>query len=402
MADTEFLDNERKKVWARLVELEADIKKKTSDYESEAKQAAKKCAEYRNKCETTRNEAEVFLKNIQGASDEIKKSNVSLLISDIQTFHTELTPKKEAIDNQVTKLEELFENYESYAEKLQKLEEIHTTADDSSAKIETIFSQLTSRKKEVDQLYFEVFGFTKTDEATGKEIKVSGKKEELDQAYAQLKIDFEAYTGKKNAEIDKALKQWEKTYQATLANVEDLLPRALTAGLSSAHSEKVATELREREKLSASFKHWIWGLIAISLIPFGVSTYLLFLKIPLLEVLQKMPSLVSAILPLYIPPLWIAFSTSKKINVSKRLIEEYTHKEVVSKTYEGLSKQIDDIRNTKTSEELRTKLLRNILDVSVENPGKLLSDYNESDHPMLGKIPRISRLFGQSDTKPTE
>jgi hypothetical protein len=100
--------------------------------------------------------------------------------------------------------------------------------------------------------------------------------------------------------------------------------------------------------------------------------------------------------------LWIAFSTSKKINVSKRLIEEYTHKEVVSKTYEGLSKQIDDIRNAKASEELRTKLLRNILDVSVENPGKLLSDYNESDHPILGKIPGISKLFSKSDTKPTE
>lgn len=402
MADTDFLENERKKLWARLVELENDIKKKTSDYESEAKQASKKCAEYRNKCEVTRNEAEVFLKNIQSASDEIKKSNVSSIISDIQTFHTELTPKKEAIDNQVTELEELFENYESYAEQLAKLEEISTTAEDSSSKIDAALTQLTTRKKEVDQLYFEVFGYTTTDEKTGKEIKVTGKKEELDQAYTQLKIDFEAYTGKKNAEIDKALKQWEKTYQATLANVEDLLPRALTAGLSSAHSEKVATEIIERGKLSDAFKKWIIGLIVISLIPFGVSTYLLITGTPILEVLKIMPSLTPTILLLYIPPLWIAFSTSKKINVSKRLIEEYTHKEVVSKTYEGLSKQIDDIRNTKTSEELRTKLLRNILDVSVENPGKLLSDYNESDHPILGKIPGISKLLGQSDTKPAD
>ena len=47
MADVDFLEVERKKIWSRLVELEEQIKKKTTDYEQEARQASKKCSEFR-------------------------------------------------------------------------------------------------------------------------------------------------------------------------------------------------------------------------------------------------------------------------------------------------------------------------------------------------------------------
>lgn len=110
----------------------------------------------------------------------------------------------------------------------------------------------------------------------------------------------------------------------------------------------------------------------------------------------QLSSLVSPILMLYIPPLWIATSTSKKINLSKRLIEEYTHKEVVAKTFEGLSKQIEGIKDHRVSADLKTRLLINILEISTENPGKLLSDYNKSDHPILEKF---SGFFTRDDPK---
>ena len=201
MTDTEFLDNERKQIWARLVELERDIKKNTPEYESEAKQASKKCAEFRNKCEATKNEAEVHLKKVKNASDDITKSNVSLLISDIESYHAELAPKNEAINIKITKLEELFENYESYAEQLEGLEKISVSADESSVKIEAVFTQVTTRKKEVDQLYFEIFGYIETDETTGKETKVLGLKSELDIAYKTLKSDFEQFSKDKKLSL---------------------------------------------------------------------------------------------------------------------------------------------------------------------------------------------------------
>ena len=80
------------------------------------------------------------------------------------------------------------------------------------------------------------------------------------------------------------------------------------------------------------------------------------------------------------------------MNLSKRLIEEYSHKEVISKTFEGLSKQINDIEDSETSSDLRLKLLYNILEVSSENPGKLISNYNKSDHPIMDALDKSVKL----------
>ncbi|WP_134090917.1 hypothetical protein [Olivibacter sp. XZL3] len=65
------------------------------------------------------------------------------------------------------------------------------------------------------------------------------------------------------------------------------------------------------------------------------------------------------------------------------MIEEYAHKEVLSKTYEGLSKQITNINDASQSDELKFRLLSNFLQVSSENPGKLISNYEASDHPIM-------------------
>src|SRR5690606_22494163 len=59
------------------------------------------------------------------------------------------------------------------------------------------------------------------------------------------------------------------------------------------------------------------------------------------------------------------------------------HKEVLSKTYEGLATQISNINNPDHSEDLRFRLLSNFLQVSSENPGKLISNYEASDHPVM-------------------
>ncbi len=156
-------------------------------------------------------------------------------------------------------------------------------------------------------------------------------------------------------------------------------------------------------------------MVCVSLIPFYVSIRALIDNVEMAEVILRMPRLVVAILPLYIPVLWIAYSSNKKLNLSKRLIEEYTHKEVLSKTFEGLSTQILNIKDSEVSSDLSNRLLYNILEVSSENPGKLISDYNKSDHPLmdaldksvklanaverLTKIPGLSKLVSVLDKK---
>lgn len=131
----------------------------------------------------------------------------------------------------------------------------------------------------------------------------------------------------------------------------------------------------------------------ISLLPFAVNAYrLLFSGDDLIVIIKDTPYLLSAMLPLYIPVLWLAYTTNKSYKLSKRLIEEYTHKGVVSKTFEGLSNQIDELEDKAISEELRVKLLFNIVSVNTENPGKLISNYDKSDHPLMDALDKSAQL----------
>lgn len=386
MSSIEYLESERKKIWEQIIDLQESVKKKTSDYESDAKQASKKCSEYKNKCEATKNEAKLLLDEAQKITGQISQSNVSELITEIQSVHDHLIPQKSEIANQIAELESLFANHATYTEKIKKLVEISNAADENSTKIEAIFKQLAARKKEIDQLHHEIFGYSTTDPDTNEITQISGLKDDLDKSYTELKNSLDTLAANKSKEFSETLNGWKTEYSTILAKIESLLPDALTAGLSHAYSLKRTDEIAESQALEKVFNKAIGGLIGISCIPFAISIYMLFNNTSLDETILKMPRLVLSILPLYIPVLWVAYSANRKMNLSKRLIEEYTHKEVLSKTFEGLSKQIQNIEDSEVSSDLKTRLLYNILEVSSENPGKLISDYNKSDHPLMDAL----------------
>ena len=66
----------------------------------------------------------------------------------------------------------------------------------------------------------------------------------------------------------------------------------------------------------------------------------------------------------------------------------------MSKTFEGLSNQISEISqsNKDLAIDLRFKLLYNLLEVSSENPGKLISDYRKGDHPLMDALEKSTKL----------
>ena len=165
--------------------------------------------------------------------------------------------------------------------------------------------------------------------------------------------------------------------------------------MSYAYKEKKDAEISAMNSSIYYFHRAIILLISISFIPFLVAIYFLAMGKGLEETILKLPSLTMSILPLYIPILWVAYSSNKKINLSKRLIEEYAHKEALSKTFEGLSGQINNIKDSENKDELKAKLLYNLLEVSAENPGKLIYDYNNADHPLMDALDKSVKL---SDT----
>ncbi|MGE6811803.1 hypothetical protein [Pseudoalteromonas nigrifaciens] len=428
MISKDFLDEERKKLWKEVVSLKdeiaslrEDVNKATPDYEAEAKQSSKKASEYRNRSMEAKESADSAL----ASTLSVKQS--------IEDFHSDLSTKKEEVQSALTvcgeatenveefykkivKLDDLLLKYDEYSSQVEEIKSYHDKGEETSTKINLLYSTISKKKKEVDEVYVNIFGYEEEDEETGEVKPVAGLKEDLEKAYSDLSSSIEQAhvalntleetTSEKNdkfliAQEEKVVEKigkWESEHAATSKKVKDLLPDALTAGLSHAFSEKRTSEIESGEKLNKVFNWSIFGLVLVSLVPFAVNAYLLNHGKGLEDVIRDLPRLLTSIIPLYIPLVWLAYSSNKKANLSKRLVEEYTHKEVLSKTFEGLSSQIESIEEDSISAELRIKLLYNLLDVSAENPGKLISNYDTSDHPLIDALEASSKL-GESVKK---
>ena len=420
-----YLEQEKDKLWAKILELQELVSKKTSDYEAEAKISsanAKQFAEETENCsaEAKENLADLSkkLEAVNNSYNEIERlyNTIKQLKSNIQDTEQEIEVIKNTIENYeasisdgVNELQNLIDSKPSIEEKITKIDSIYKRSDDSDSKITALYKSISEKKKEIDAIYFEIFGYTEVNE-NGEDVEIDGLKKKLETTYLSLqeKIEesenkillnqdnanqwFNKFTKENGEAFSKLKENWELQYKDVLSRIENLLPQALTVGLSFAYSEKKEAEEKESVKHARTFNYAIWGLVAISLIPFTISIISIINKISLEEVIFRVPRIVLAILPLYLPILWVAYSANRKMNLSKRLIEEYSHKEVLSKTFEGLSKQISTINDDNISSDLRIKLLYNILEVNSENPGKLISDYNKSDHPLMDALDKSIKL----------
>lgn len=393
------LENENKKLWERIIKLEQQntaIQKEITL--SATAQNSKKVAEFRNKSEERLKDATLFVSQIEVKLDATKQlyetilsnnNSVVSLKTEIENLHSDYHELYKELAEKIDNLSNFMEEYPELDETLSKTNQFISDIEGNLNKSKTTLNSINNRKKEIEEFYEEIFGYTDADE-NGEETFVDGKKDLLEELYSDLKNDI-ANSQENISKINEDYKtkysafesEHKAKYEKILKEIKGLLPNALTAGLSSAFSKKKTDEEILLGELQKRFQKGINFLIGVSLIPFIVSLVYLFQGHELDETILKLPRMVLAIIPMYIPILWLTYSSSKKINLSKRLIEEYAHKEVLSKTYEGLSKQITSIDDEKQSEELKYRLLSTFLQVASENPGKLISNYEASDHPIM-------------------
>jgi hypothetical protein len=426
----EYLEQERVLLWKELLKIQdqlsetitslSSIKDELDKYEKSipdevksAKANAGTITKFKNQAASTKEEITKIFERVNSDynSVELQASIVkdhAEKVTEIFRSATLLSGKITESYDHVIELDEHFENLDTIIEKIDSLEEQSKNITEIKDRTSQLLANAQKQHKEINDIHRKIFGYTYDDEETGTKQTVSGLRHELEKSYSEIKIkidstedDIENLSNKCNLEIKNTIEQndekiktkisqWQTEHDEILATIRSLLPGALTAGLSVAFSEKKNAELAEQNDLTKKFSGVIASLATISLIPVCVSLY--FIPQGIEKAISLLPQLVSAVLPVYFPVLWLAYSYNKRLNLSKRLVEEYTHKEVLSKTFEGLSSQIDSIDSKQISSELRIKLLYNLLNVSSENPGKLISDYNKSDHPILDVMEKSSKL----------
>ena len=427
MADINYLESEQKEAWKRIVELEkkaellkADIVLYKTPIPSDIKYikgSRNKISEMKNKSEKVFEQINSYLQETKKALEDIKKEceeakQLDTLISlakEKNTVFTEqetaISAKLQSISTKITEIEDVYEDLEDISDKVNALETNFTKGSETYNKILTLHQDIIKRRNDISSLYREVFGYSETDEETGKETYIEGLKDELKVSYDEIKnklknTDNELIKLKntKEEQYKTFINDWKTQYENIKKDIESLLPGALTAGLSSAYATKKRVERQESTEYAKTFRNAIIGLVSISSIPIICSILLMIFKnLTLDEIISKLPTMSLALLPLYAPVLWVAYSADKKLKLSKRLIEEYTHKEVVSKTYYGLSKQLLNVKEKDKSNELRDKLLYNLIAVNSENPGKLITDYENSNNPIMDFISNSAKFAKNLD-----
>ncbi len=425
----EYLIEEKDKAWARIVSIEDELrilKKTIPENIQDIQNSSRTASKYRNRCEESAKKSLEF----ELTSEKINENLNSLLniandlISSIKEYHKsgslylesislqsdELKSKNKSINDTITTIEEIYKDSDDLSEKIQILKDYIIEGTKAKDDIALLYKQSSLKRNEIYNLHREIIGYDEKNEETGNDEHFSGLKEELENSYNQISnqleelsenftnirnevnTDYNKFIDDSKEKYENLIYTWETNYQTLKKKIEDLLPDALTTGLSHAYSKKRYSERQETKGYQKIFKWSIIGLTIISLLPIAISIYSIFEDTPIDTIINRLPKIVFAFLPLYAPLLWVACSADKKIKLAKRLIEEYTHKEVLSKTYQALVKQINTLDDTESSEELKAKLLYNLVLANSENPGKLITDYNTTDNPLMDALDKSTKL----------
>lgn len=437
MVDINYLEDERKKLWAKILEQEKIISElkeslstniKTFSEElkniqipltqdvKDTKQSSKEAAFFKNRAKERKEEIDKYFTDVQMSlakmqeliheNVESKKSiNAQLkaieqkekilltIQNNLQNTNTELQPLITNIKNSTTILSEITTLRNSVKEK-------QTEILNSQKQIESLFELSSKQKAEIAKIRNQITGYVKKNSETGEETKIDGLKQELEQTFDELnesfnntKSEIEEYQNDKATEIDNFIIDMKKKYNDLITQIESLLPQAMTAGLSSAYQAKRESEEQEMQSAYKAFKGAIKWMVFISLVPISLTCYMFFgLNYEIQTIINDTPKIMSAVLALYAPVFWLAYSANKRMNLSKRLIEEYTYKESLSKTFEGLSKQIENIEDEKIAKDLKSRLLYSVVSMNSQNPGKLIKGYNKPDHPIMDIVNNSVKL----------
>ncbi|MGS4883005.1 hypothetical protein [Photobacterium damselae] len=430
------ITEEKNYLWDELKVIKKSLEQSQtvlSNLEKNAPEHYKKVVGARNELSKLRNHAQTRIDEIDNYFEQIKsgadiarslteqttdsieeiqrqESSAAQTLISLTNDHEDYINKKSDIEAAIDELKALIDEKDILSVKIESLSGQVDQSEEISNRLKLLVKNSSQDRNKIKDLYLEIFGYSEENEQ-GEEVIYEGLKDELESSYKKIKEDISSFSldfqSTKQSQVD-ILEDIERNYQTSLdsfirkAEVEknavieqlkSLLPDALTAGLSGAYVDKIKVEKELLEKHEKTFNISIASMIACSLIPVTFSMIrVLFLNEQFGTVIQDAPMLYSMMLPVYAPILWVAYSSNKNYKLSKRLIEEYTHKEVSSRTFEGLSNQIEKIGEDDTNGELRTKLLFNLLQVNSENPGKLISDYNNSDHPIIDAINKSSKL----------
>ena len=263
------------------------------------------------------------------------------------------------MDYKKIKKDQLIELIGELASDPSKVEEIKKQAENASQEIEKFRIEANNKNENISELWREM-NDQKTSVVETKE-QAKNASQEIRDTLSEIKI--------KKEDIDNLLSEYQKVYEecrekkAEIASLEKiirkLLPGATTAGLAGSY-------------IDAQKKGWRIGLywggfigsLGLLLCILGGEYY------PLLSE-QESISLGAVFIrfTLSLPLVWIAWYCQRSISQTKRVKEEYQHKERIMKVYPAFMKQLSE----GGAEGEKSEFVKTIIKAIAKNPAEVLN-----------------------------
>lgn len=330
---------------------------------------------------TITNHVENGFSEIKLTQENANKIKVKLEneLDEFQTLRAEMKEYRDLIfseDGIKEKIEDLLNNS---ASKLSEIEGLHDSIYDEDGlkqKIDKFYSNISDKNDDINELkenslatlqgleqfYDKIFG---KDDENGN--KAGGLKQEIE----QRRKDLEEFKQKQQKRYDELNKQ-----------IENLLPGATSAGLSSAYNEM-------RNQFSKSAKWYAGGfyfsLFILLVTVLCIRDVLLVDKIPLdkgiwISLLVLLGNF-AVKMPFIIPALWLVIFMSRRRSEAERLSQEYMHKEVLAKSYDSYKQQIEKL-SKEDQKGLLPVLMEGMIRAISLNPAETLDKKHQSDSPI--------------------
>lgn len=177
----------------------------------------------------------------------------------------------------------------------------------------------------------------------------------------EYKKEWELYKGEVQKNNNEFINQIKKSISLIKKRIENLLPAAAVTGLAAAYKE--ATDELRHIKYSLLFAGFIIPLI---LLVWGFYEYVL-----IAEDLNFL-SLISRLFVGF-PLAWIAWFFQRSISQTRRLREEYNHKQRMMTVYEGFNNYIKTVE-TDGDKELEKMFSNQVIKIIGKNPAETLGE----------------------------
>ena len=312
------------------------------------------------------------LKELQAALEQVeqKAQQVEQKLDESQVFLDQISQHKTSAEQWRGEIETIKnQSSEAIGEIKTLKEEIEETKDELTEKLNTV----EVKKEDIDKFF----------------IKIFGEKNEQGKRTGGLSVRL----SEKEKEADTFLNAQEKRYKELFEKIESLLPGATSNGLAQAYYD---------QKISYKWPVIIWAIVFIlalvGVFITGLLSYENGVKLSFEELLnvEQATSKLIARIPFFFALIWLAAFSSKQYRQNKRLEQEYAHKEVLAKSYQGYKRELESQGKTATDKEIIGALHKVLVATIAKNPSEIMDDGHKEDTPSIWTKPLSLTIFGKN------